>query len=327
MSPRRSRTPHSYTAEAPDMRRQYSDQDHAPSATYPSPTTPGRVRQFATSPPAPTNPLPSPPMEPRSYHDERPPRGPPSSASSQSSNARHSGPVSPLLLTPPEARRPTAHPTRYSFSQLSPTSMIIAPIESTGPSRADDALYHISVSLNCFFPAAYTTTVRRGGSPSGPLVGEIELGNPDHKKKDRIGTVRIGSTKVWLAKVFKKGAGNHKTSAFSWKNPYSWEFPGNTQLLWNCSDHVKKVCPPFPLPPFPSPLNQLETQCHRVSYTAGRDTTPLVATFNPPHTDDKDVVVVLSPASLEVAGLNDQETLDHIVISVLLIERNRLCQF
>jgi len=304
------------------------------SVTIRSPTTGGRVPLHLPSPPAPTNPLPSPPMEPvHSYVDERlevgashPRVRPASETSSHSSNGyspsqynhRYSGGVSPLGLTPPETssippaqpaptvRRQTAEPTRYSFSQLSWNSMVVAPVGATGPERVQEAMYNISVSLNCFLPGtAFTTTIRRGGTPEGDFVAEIELGHPDHaNRKERGGTVRVGNTKVWLNKALKKGAGNHKTSAFSWKSPWSWEFPGNTQLLWNCSDQLKK--------------------CHRVNYTGGRDITPLVATFNPPHTDDKDVVVVSSPAILEVAGVSDQETMDHIVLSVLLLERKRL---
>lgn len=34
--------------------------------------------------------------------------------------------------------------------------------------------YHISVSTNCFTPSSYITTVRKGGSEVGELVGEFE---------------------------------------------------------------------------------------------------------------------------------------------------------
>lgn len=35
-------------------------------------------------------------------------------------------------------------------------------------------LYHISVSMNCFIPSSYITTLRRGANEYGDLVAEFE---------------------------------------------------------------------------------------------------------------------------------------------------------
>lgn len=62
-------------------------------------------------------------------------------------------------------------PVVYTFSPLSFNSMIIAP-----PPTAPDATprYHISVSLNCFIPSSFITTIRRGSTEYGEYVGDFE---------------------------------------------------------------------------------------------------------------------------------------------------------
>ena len=46
------------------------------------------------------------------------------------------------------------------------------------PSDAADTrpVYHISVDMNVIVPTSIITTIRRGGSNSGELVGQFELG-------------------------------------------------------------------------------------------------------------------------------------------------------
>lgn len=62
-----------------------------------------------------------------------------------------------------------AHPRTYVFRRDSPNTMILVPASGTG-----GALYHISVSNNCFDPAFWVTTVCRGGTAAGEYVGEFE---------------------------------------------------------------------------------------------------------------------------------------------------------
>ncbi|KAF9453603.1 hypothetical protein P691DRAFT_658346 [Macrolepiota fuliginosa MF-IS2] len=74
---------------------------------------------------------------------------------------------------PPDYRvaRNPVQPVRYQFSNLGANSMILLP-----PADAPDTrpVYHITVSMNCFVPNCYITTIRRGGTEQGEYVGDFE---------------------------------------------------------------------------------------------------------------------------------------------------------
>lgn len=59
----------------------------------------------------------------------------------------------------------------YTFAQQGPNTMLLVP--SSDP-RTSQALYHISVTMNCLVPLAHLTTVRHGPDDDGPVVGEFE---------------------------------------------------------------------------------------------------------------------------------------------------------
>ncbi|KAI4528300.1 hypothetical protein K523DRAFT_367866 [Schizophyllum commune Tattone D] len=71
-----------------------------------------------------------------------------------------------------DARRPT-EPITYVFTPSGANAMLLLP-----PSQAADSrpLYHISVAMNVFVPTSFITTVRRGGTEEGPIVGDFEMG-------------------------------------------------------------------------------------------------------------------------------------------------------
>lgn len=63
-------------------------------------------------------------------------------------------------------------PLTYQFSPLAGTnSMILVPPATAADTRPK---YHISVSMNCFIPSSYITSIRRGGTENGEEVGDFE---------------------------------------------------------------------------------------------------------------------------------------------------------
>lgn len=77
------------------------------------------------------------------------------------------------LPTYASATHPSA-PVTYAFTRSSPFAMVLAPDATTG--MGGHALYHVSVGVNVWMPSSAVTTVRRGGSETGPVVAILELG-------------------------------------------------------------------------------------------------------------------------------------------------------
>ncbi|KAL0959287.1 hypothetical protein HGRIS_014553 [Hohenbuehelia grisea] len=69
-----------------------------------------------------------------------------------------------------EAQRPT-HTVKYTFSPIGKDAMILVPPADEPDSRPK---YHISVSMNCFVPSSFITTIRRGGTEEGEFVSDFE---------------------------------------------------------------------------------------------------------------------------------------------------------
>ncbi|KAF9008103.1 hypothetical protein BDZ89DRAFT_1079194 [Hymenopellis radicata] len=86
-------------------------------------------------------------------------------------------------------------PFVYSFSPVSPTSMLLLPPRSALDSRPR---YRISVSTNCFTPSSYITTVTRGASDYGELVGEFEMGITSRAKS---ATIRVARKESYISDV------------------------------------------------------------------------------------------------------------------------------
>lgn len=49
--------------------------------------------------------------------------------------------------------------------------MLLVPLSDP---QSSQAVYHISISMNCFVPLAHLTTVRQGPNDNGLIVGEFE---------------------------------------------------------------------------------------------------------------------------------------------------------
>jgi len=76
------------------------------------------------------------------------------------------------------ARQPTK-PVRYTFSPLTFNSMALVPPEDCQDPRPP---YHISVAMNCFLPSSFVTTISRGATEHGELVGDFEMGGTQEGK-------------------------------------------------------------------------------------------------------------------------------------------------
>lgn len=77
------------------------------------------------------------------------------------------------LPTYASATHPSA-PVTYAFTRSSPFAMVLAPDATAG--MDGHALYHVSVGVNVWMPSSTVTTIRRGGSETGPVVAILELG-------------------------------------------------------------------------------------------------------------------------------------------------------
>jgi hypothetical protein len=66
--------------------------------------------------------------------------------------------------------KPTVAMT-YTFSPHSTNAMLVLPPEDSPDTRPK---YYVSVGPNCWNPTSWITTVRRGASESGELVGDFE---------------------------------------------------------------------------------------------------------------------------------------------------------
>ncbi|KAL0959275.1 hypothetical protein HGRIS_014546 [Hohenbuehelia grisea] len=123
-----------------------------------------------------------------------------------------------------EAQRPT-HAVKYTFSPTGANTMILVPPEVEPDSRPK---YHISVSMDCFIPSLYITTIRRGGTEDGEVVGDFQIGEADQPE-----TVFIRG-KDWRIKEAFTRYGPSKAPR------WIWGFRGR-KLYWDCREDTK-VC-------------------------------------------------------------------------------------
>ncbi|EIM81896.1 uncharacterized protein STEHIDRAFT_171535 [Stereum hirsutum FP-91666 SS1] len=113
---------------------------------------------------------------------------------------------------PTSPRTFTFSPFSASPSSPTPNAMLVLPSADSQETRP---LYHISVSQNCWAPMSFITTVRRGGRVDGDFVGDFEMG-----VTARMSTVCIGETQTFVSKALKGRS-----------SPWKWEFE-DTKLQW-----------------------------------------------------------------------------------------------
>ncbi|KAK0465590.1 uncharacterized protein EV420DRAFT_968344 [Desarmillaria tabescens] len=121
------------------------------------------------------------------------------------------------------ARTPTTNIV-YSFSHIGDNAMILIPPYDAPDTRPK---YHISVRLNCFIPSSYITTIRRGATQEGAIVGDFEMGI-----SDKTATLFIRGKEFPIGDVLGK-SGSRRTGLWDWKFV-------KYGLFWDCKKNPRK---------------------------------------------------------------------------------------
>ncbi|KAH8103143.1 hypothetical protein BXZ70DRAFT_774716 [Cristinia sonorae] len=174
----------------------------------------------------------------------------------------------------------------YTFVQQSFNSMLLTYQPAMLP------LYHISNQMNCFIPSSYITIIRRGDSENGKYVGQFEMGVS--VKKSTI--IMDGKEKLTDA-VFVTSKDRYKRRIFLW----TWLNDESRHLSWSFEGPVK-YCYLRSLQNAQSPMLATYTPCPLTPRADARPSPPTVLKVYP-------------------AG---QDLFDHIIMSVLIMERKRL---
>ncbi|KAH8097035.1 hypothetical protein BXZ70DRAFT_944003 [Cristinia sonorae] len=146
-------------------------------------------------------------------------------------------------------------------------------------------LYYISFKEDFFLPGNLITTIRRGGSENGKFVGEFNL-----KGGQNGASVRMGSgPERWLAEVW-----NQQSHTYS-----KWKYDDQSPLLlWERKTIVKS--------------------CHLYDKN-----TESICRFAVPNYALRNSAVQVAKLELKTVA-QDPDICDHIILSALLMERQRL---
>ncbi|KAH8102565.1 hypothetical protein BXZ70DRAFT_1006478 [Cristinia sonorae] len=187
-------------------------------------------------------------------------------------------PSVPAPIHPGSVSRPSGV-TVYHFRSFSFNSMVLYTYD-------DIPCYHIEVTMNCFLPSSYVTTIRRG-SQQGEIVASFEMGISNQK-----GSITFGPTPYWLDQVFSDFRAGIRSNA---KGRWIWKRSGH-ELEWNSTYDP-------------------ESRCHNVSDKKKAT----IAKIIPPSPD----TLVGSRDTLLEVHLSAQHMLDDIVVSSIIVERKR----
>ncbi|OCH85477.1 hypothetical protein OBBRIDRAFT_838924 [Obba rivulosa] len=247
-----------------------------------------------------------------SYSDSvDPPLTPELSCGSSATSSTVSSPGSEVVLHPdhgvylsdayaalarerqPISRKPSQQDTRafgpvvYNFNNVSYHSMVLQLADDPEPH------YHISVHLNCFIPSSYITVLRKGGSEEGEVLGSFEMGISQKKP-----TITINGVEKFMSTILVKSGTKSDRAVWQWR----WHNDQDLHLSWHCDSPVK--------------------YCYLHSQ-AGTPNATLLASFTTiplaPRADGKPA----PPPSLKLFP-DGHRLVDHIIISALIIERQRL---
>ncbi|KAJ7597509.1 hypothetical protein C8J56DRAFT_920254 [Mycena floridula] len=174
----------------------------------------------------------------------------------------------------------------YSFSPLGLNTMLLMPPADAADTRPK---YCISVGSNCFAPTSFVTTLYRGGSTNGELVGDFEMGLSAIRPK-----FLIRGKEFFLGEVLSRSGPTIKAT-------WDWRFV-KKGLLWDC-----KIA---------------GTSGGGRCLSRDRKTTFAIWTPTPLHEKRSPGTPVVLPR-LEVTPAG-QDMFDDIVLSLLIIERYRL---
>ncbi|KAK0457845.1 uncharacterized protein EV420DRAFT_1643695 [Desarmillaria tabescens] len=200
--------------------------------------------------------------------------------------------LSPLLTNPIPFGAPPAYntvrlPTKPVTYSFSRLSFNSLILIPPPESPDSRPLYHISVNINVFNPMSHITIIHRGPTEDDPYVGEFETGISSNDA-----TVYMGGVETPLSTRLSK-RGSAQAGRWSWTGPDL-----KHKLAWNC-EVTPRIC---------HAVNN-----HNVVYARFKPSNKLRKANTPPE---------LSTLQISPAG---QAFLDDILMSVLLIEQQRLC--
>ncbi|KAF9254835.1 hypothetical protein L218DRAFT_1082152 [Marasmius fiardii PR-910] len=191
----------------------------------------------------------------------------------------------------PHRSRLTLCNVKYGFRQVSMNAMVLT--SESGPK------YHISVSSNCFVPSAFITSIREGGSENGASIADFQMGIIRNTQVPEM--VSIRGKQYSLTSIVKD-------MTKSWRRNESfkleqWKF-GNANFFWDISSQSGlKLC--------------------YASAEIPRTNGILLATFECGDGMSRTGSDYL--ATLEVTPDGQKaDLLEHILVSVLIMERIRL---
>ncbi|KAF7307052.1 hypothetical protein MIND_00498300 [Mycena indigotica] len=125
------------------------------------------------------------------------------------------GSVSRMLVPPRYSRRPSSSIV-YTFEPLPSNCMLLSPPPKVTESQKP---YHITVSMNCFTPTSYITSVRKQ-SWDGEPVGDFELGAT---RSGSPGTICLRKNEYPIPDVLTELPSSRSSTHFkSWR----WEVRG-----------------------------------------------------------------------------------------------------
>ncbi|PBL00572.1 hypothetical protein ARMGADRAFT_1159894 [Armillaria gallica] len=152
----------------------------------------------------------------------------PRNVTTSSSSSQHSQPsYSPEPFGRPPGYVIAGMPTTnvvYSFSDIGDNAMILIPSANSPDTRPK---YHISVRMNCFIPSSYITTIRRGATQEGAMVGDFEMGIAD-----KTATLFIRGKEFPIGDVLGK-SGSRRGGLWDWKFV-------KYGLFWDCKRNPRK---------------------------------------------------------------------------------------
>ncbi|KAK0208771.1 hypothetical protein DFS33DRAFT_472994 [Desarmillaria ectypa] len=186
----------------------------------------------------------------------------------------------------------------YSFSHIGDNAMILIPPHDAPDTRPK---YHISVRLNCFIPSSYITTIRRGATQEGAMVGDFEMGIAD-----KTATLFIRDKEFPISDVLGK-SGSRRGGLWDWKFV-------KYGLFWDCKKNPRKVR-----------LNKrsdIDRVIQKKIQCFSSDRKILFAIFMPV-TNLRKPNIPAELSQLEVTP-QGQPFFDDILMSIMIIERWRL---
>ncbi|KAH7908893.1 hypothetical protein BJ138DRAFT_303742 [Hygrophoropsis aurantiaca] len=219
------------------------------------------------------------------------------------------------IYHPPSYYERPSQPMTYTFSEWMSDSMLLMP-----PATADNLspLYRISAKLNLnpLAPLSYITTIQRGGSSSGPVVGSFEyvlfklkmypaavglvlkLYRISLNQKSAI--VTLGDSATRLKNVLWSVDPSWIRAKPSLQKLWRWSC-GNTNLQWDCRRVLEDGSP----------------MC--VCYDGELSSDIQLASFVPPPIDASPPL----PAATLTVFPDGHQRFDHILMSALILERKR----